>query len=365
MSDSLTAGTRGGPLARLQERFGACRRALFRTPLDAAVNLAALALFAAVLPPLLDWALLSAVWDARAGTDCPHGSGACWGFIAHKYRLILFGRYPYDAQWRPLLATLLLLAMTAVSFRPRLWGRGLVLSWLLGLALYGVLMSGGILGLPFYPTVYWGGLPLTILLSVMGIFFGFLVSLPAALGRRSKLPVIRITCVVYIELVRGVPLISVLFLASVVLPIFLPEGLNPNGLARVLFGLVLFFGAYMAEVIRGGLQAIPRGQYDACHALGLSYLTTMHKVILPQALEIVIPAMINLFIGAFKGTSLVVIIAMMDLLGSAQASLADPNWIGFYVEAYVFAGAIYVLFCSAISWYGRRVETGLRRQQSR
>lgn len=226
-----------------------------------------------------------------------------------------------------------------------------------GLALYALLMWGGVLGLTFVESSYWGGLPLTILLTVFGVFFGFAVAVPVALARHSGYPVHRWAATLYVELIRGVPLISVLFMASVLMPIFLPDGLTPNGLGRVLVGIIVFFAAYMAEVIRGGLQAIPAGQYEAARALGIGYPVLMGRIVLPQALEIVLPAMINLFIGALKGTSLVVIVSMMDLLGAAQASLADPNWIGFYVEAYVFAAAVYAVMCGAISWYGRRVET--------
>ena len=185
------------------------------------------------------------------------------------------------------------------------------------------------------------------------------------LERESRLPVVRLVCTLYIELVRGVPLLSVLFVVSVVLPLFVPPELEMDDLVRVLLGLVFFTAAYMAEVVRGGLQAIPDGQVEAANSLGLGYWRTMRLVVLPQALELVVPAMTNLFIGTFKGTSLVVIIAMMDLLGSAQAALADPRWVGFYVEAYVFAGGIYVVFCSLISWYGRWVERQMARSRSR
>ncbi len=363
MSD--IAADRQTILRGARDRLAGFARAFFRTPLVAAINIAALALIALAVPPIVDWAILDAVWTGATGAACPPDAGACWTFIAHKYRLILFGRYPFDEQWRPLAATVLLLAMTGASCWPTFWTRRLLAAWPVALALYALLMWGGVLGLSFNPTTYWGGLPLTVLLSVLGIVIGFVVSVPVALGRRSRMPVIRVFCTAYIELVRGVPLISILFLASVVLPLFLPDGFTPSGLVRVLAGIVFFFAAYMAEVLRGGLQAIPRGQYEAASSLGLGYMATMWKVILPQTFELVLPAMVNLFIGAIKGTSLVVIIAMMDLLGAAQAALADPNWIGFYVEAYVFAGAIYVLLCSAVSWYGRKTERRLRTMRGR
>jgi general L-amino acid transport system permease protein len=334
-----------------------------RTQLNApkllVLNVLLLVVAALVLPPVLNWAIFDAVWSGESGADCPRGKGACWAFIGAKFRLILFGRYVYAEQWRPFLATLLLVGLVVMSLNPKFWRKSLALAWIAGLAVYGTIMWGGVLGLTLVPSSYWGGLPLTILLTTFGVFFGLIISVPVALARVSQMPVFRYAALIYTEIVRGVPLISVLFLASVVLPQFLPEGLTPNGLGRVLIGIVIFFSAYMAEVLRGGLQSIPKGQYEASTALGLSYWAVMVTVILPQVFETVLPALINLIIGALKGTSLVVIVAMMDLLGAAQAALADPNWIGFYLEAYVFAGLIYALMCGCISWYGRKVENTL------
>lgn len=332
-------------------------RPLGDTPVAAAVNVAVVLALVAVAARILDWAVLSATWSAQDMSGCPPDGGACWAFIRAKARLILFGRFPYEEQWRAAAATLTLVVLVILSLNPRCWRPWLAAAWAGGLALYALLMWGGVLGLTFVESSYWGGLPLTILLTVFGVFFGFAVAVPVALARHSGYPVHRWAATLYVELIRGVPLISVLFMASVLMPIFLPDGLTPNGLGRVLVGIIVFFAAYMAEVIRGGLQAIPAGQYEAARALGIGYPVLMGRIVLPQALEIVLPAMINLFIGALKGTSLVVIVSMMDLLGAAQASLADPNWIGFYVEAYVFAAAVYAVMCGAISWYGRRVET--------
>ncbi len=338
---------------------------LVATPGVALANLAGLALLIWAVPPILDWALFDAVWSAENMHGCPPGSGACWAFIGDKLRLILFGRFPYDEQWRAVVATVGLVALVVLSLDPRFWRRWLALAWVLGLAVYAVLMWGGVLGLSPVNSNYWGGLPLTLLLTIFGVFFGLIVAVPVALARFSSLPLFKITATVYVETVRGVPLISVLFMAAVLLPILLPDGLTPNGLGRVLLGLVFFFAAYMAEVLRGGLQALSHGQFEASRALGLSYAVTMGKVVLPQAFQIVLPAMVNLIIGALKGTSLVVIVAMMDLLGSAQAALADPDWIGFYVEAYVFAACIYALLCGSVSWYGRRVEGRLQNAHGR
>jgi general L-amino acid transport system permease protein len=334
---------------------------LWATPMVAVANLAVFALILVALPPLLDWAVFSAVWSADDMHGCPPGGGACWAVIASKARLILFGTYPYEEQWRAAAATIVLVLLVIVSLDPRFWRRWLAAAWLGGILIYAVLMWGGILGLRPVGTTLWGGLPLTILLTAFGVFFGLIVAVPVALARFSSLPVFRWAATLYVELVRGVPLISVIFMASVLMPVFLPDGLTPGALGRVLIGIVFFFAAYMAEVLRGGLQAIPKGQFEAARALGLGYWVVMGRVVLPQAFEIVLPAMVNLVIGALKGTSLVVIVSMMDLLGATKASLADPKWIGFYVEAYVFAALIYALMCGSISWYGRLIEGRLRR----
>jgi len=341
-------------------------RGLFQaSPMTLTLNLLAIGLFALIAVPLLDWAVVSAVWQAEDMTGCPPGAGACWAFIGAKLRLILFGRFPFDEQWRAAIATAVMIGLVVVSLNPRFWRPWLGLFWIGGLAVYSLLMWGGVLGLSFIESSYWGGLPLTVLLTVVGTFFGLVVAVPVALARHSGYPVHRWTATLYVELIRGVPLISVLFMASVLLPIFLPDGFTPSGLGRVMAGIVLFFAAYMAEVLRGGLQSIPAGQIEAARALGISYPVLIGKIVLPQAFEAVLPAMVNLFIGALKGTSLVVIVAMMDLLGAAQASMADPNWIGFYVEAYAFAALIYVMMCGSISWYGRRVEKTLSRVRAK
>jgi general L-amino acid transport system permease protein len=202
----------------------------------------------------------------------------------------------------------------------------------------------------------WGGLILTLLLTTFGIAFAFPLAVLLALGRRSSLPVIRALCAGYIELVRGVPLISLLFMASVMLPLFLPAGVNIDKLLRAQIALILFAAAYLAEVVRGGLQAIARGQYEAAAAVGLSYWGTMLFVILPQALRIAVPPLVSTFIGFFKDTSLVVIIGLFDLLQTIKLSLNEPAWTGFGVEAYLFAALVYFVFCYAMSLYSRRFE---------
>jgi general L-amino acid transport system permease protein len=315
--------------------------------------LAALVLFLAWR--FVDWAFIEAVWqpDAKA---CRAAQGACWGFIADKHRFILFGTYPYEEHWRPALATLLLISLWVFSSIRIFWKWWLAAIWILGLTVIGILMWGGAFGLPHVENERWGGLILTLLLTTFGLAFAFPLSILLALGRRSTLPVIRALCVAYIELVRGVPLISLLFMASVMLPLFLPAGVSVDKLLRAQIALILFAAAYLAEVVRGGLQGIPRHQYEAAAALGLGYWRQMFHIILPQALRIAVPPLVNTFIGFFKDTSLVLIIGLFDLLSTIKVSLNDPAWTGFGVEAYLFAAAVYFVFCFAMSRYSRGLE---------
>jgi general L-amino acid transport system permease protein len=320
--------------------------------------LATVLLVALLLKPIvqvIDWALIDAVWrpDPKA---CHDASGACWGFIAEKYRFILFGTYPFEQHWRPAVSTLLLIGLWVFSLIRHFWRWWLALVWLAGLAAIGVLMWGGVFGLPYIENGRWGGLILTLLLATFGIAFAFPLSILLALGRRSDLPVIRALCVGYIELIRGVPLISVLFMASVMLPLFLPSGVTMDKLLRAQLALILFAAAYFAEVVRGGLQAIPNTQYEAATAMGLGYWGQMRFVVLPQALRIAVPPLVNTCIGFFKDTSLVLIIGLFDLLTTIKVSLTDPRWAGFGVEAYLFAAAVYFVFCLAMSLYSRRLE---------
>jgi general L-amino acid transport system permease protein len=316
-------------------------------------------LLAAALVPFAQWAFIDAVWRPDAAA-CRVAHGACWGFIAEKYRFILFGTYPFDEQWRPAVSCLLLIGLWAFSALRKFWRPWLALVWAAGLCAIGVLMWGGVPGLPYVENERWGGLILTLLLTTFGLAFAFPLSILLALGRRSGLPALRALCVGYIELVRGVPLISLLFMASVMLPLFLPGGVSIDKLARAQIALILFAAAYLAEVVRGGLQAIPRGQYEAADALGLSYWQSTLWVVLPQALRIAVPPLVNTFIGFFKDTSLVLIIGLFDLLSTIKLSLTEPAWNGFGVEAYLFAALVYFLFCFALSRYSRRFEQDRR-----
>jgi general L-amino acid transport system permease protein len=309
---------------------------------------------------LVQWGYLNAVWSVP-GNDTSacralRGLGACWAVIPEKYRFILFGTYPYEQQWRPAAATLVFIALFAVSSRRSFWRAELVLVWIAALIAIGLLMWGGLFGMPFVSQDRWGGLPVTLILATFGLAFGFPLGILVALGRRSKLPAIRSLCVLYVELIRGVPLISLLFMASVMFPLFMPDGVNIDKLLRAQIAFILYAGAYLAEVVRGGLQAVPRGQYEAADALGLSYWQKNGLVVLPQAIRHVIPPLVNTFIAFFKDTSLVLIIGIFDLLTTAKTAIIDPAWQSFSVEVYVFVGLIYFAFCFAMSRYSRGLE---------
>jgi general L-amino acid transport system permease protein len=308
------------------------------------------------VPALLEWLFINANFSATTPEACRASGGACWAFVREKHRLILFGTYPYEMQWRPLAATLILIGMILCSSLRRFWCPCLLLVWGFGLTAVAILMWGGVFGLAYVENTRWGGLPVTLILATFGIIFAFPIGILLALGRFSQLPAIKALCVVYIELIRGVPLISLLFMASVMLPLFLPEGLSIDKLLRAQLAIILFAAAYIAETIRGGLQAIPKGQYESAYSLGLNYWQQMYKIILPQALKIVIPPLVSIFITLFKDTSLVVIIGIFDLTLTAKAALSDAAWRGFSVEAYLFIALIYFVFCFSISKYSQALE---------
>ena len=337
---------------------------LFNSIGNTLLTLVAAWFLAMTIPRLVRWAVIDAIWHADSGRAC-RGDGACWAFIGEKLRFILFGRFPYAEQWRPLFVVLIFIGLILASCDRRIWGRRLVLLWLVGLALVGVLMWGGILGMSYVETDLWNGLPLTLILAVVGMALAFPLAILLALGRRSQLPAVRAICVAYIELIRGVPLITVLFMASVMLPLFLPTGMTVNKLLRAQMAFTLFAAAYLAEVVRGGLQAIPRGQYEAADSLGIGYWRRTRLIVLPQALAVVIPPLVNSFIGGFKNTSLVIIIGLFDLLGAANAALTDVNWQGFYLEAYVFTAAIYWSFCFFMSRYSQMLEREFNKSRQR
>jgi len=321
------------------------------------------------------WAVLHAVWsvpyNAQGVPDTSiclkmQGIGACWAVVADKYRLILFGRYPYAEQWRPALCVVLFISLYVVSAMRRFWRKELALIWVATLVVIGILMWGGVLGLPLVPEDEWGGLPITLILATFGLAFAFPLAILVALGRRSTtLPAVHLLCVLYVELIRGVPLVALLFMASVMFPLFLPEGVNFDNLLRVQIAIILFVAAYVAEVVRAGLQALPKGQAEAADAIGLTYWQKTGFIILPQALRMVIPPLVNTCIGFFKDTSLVLIVGMFDLLMMGKVALSDPPWQSFFNEVYIFLALIYIAFCYAMSRYSRGLERDLGRAQRR
>jgi general L-amino acid transport system permease protein len=319
-----------------------------------------------LIPQFLGWALFRASWIPDFNACRVEGVGACWGVVSEKYRIILFGRYPFEEQWRPLVATILMLGLLAASCTRAFWHAWLAVLWIAVLALFFALMYGNILGLSKVETDRWGGLPLTILLASLSMVMAFPIALVVALGRRSNLPAIRTFCTIYVELIRGVPLISVLFMASFMFPLFMPQGFTIDVLIRVLVGITLFSAAYMAEVIRGGLQAIPKGQIEAAATLGLSYWQTQGKIVLPQALAMVVPSIMNNFISTFKDTSLVTIVSLYELTGALTLALnSDSDWRPFKIEGYLFIALIYFAFCFSMSRYSIWVEKQVNRGKQR
>ena len=369
----------------------------------------------------LEWAVFTANFTASSGAEC-RGYGACWALIREKLRLIFFGTFPYDQQWRPLLAVVAMLAMLLLTSDRRMWrplrllviwgvgsfitfllmfgqlhvpltlflvvalaagGFGLSFRRLVGSAgeinLYRALIAAGAVGLvlriagvlpnwklaiaPFsyVETGLWGGLPVTLILATYGLVFAFPYGILLALGRRSNLPLIKGLCVGFIELIRGVPLISLLIMASVMLPLFLPTGVTFDKFLRAQVAVILFAGAYIAEIIRGGLQSLPKGQFEAADAMGLNYFQKTTLIILPQALRVVIPPLINTFIGFFKDTSLVLIIGIFDFLNTANQALVDPAWAGYPGEVYLFAAFVYFIFCYSMSRYSKHLEIELNK----
>ncbi|MBM6592527.1 amino acid ABC transporter permease [Microvirga pudoricolor] len=332
----------------------------FGTPINALVTLACLWILWLGVKAAYGWLIVRAV-TAGGAEACKVGQGACWPFFAAKLRFMIFGIYPYDEQWRVALAMILFLGMIGISMVPRFWTRALLGFWAATIVVTAILISGGILGLSHVPTTQWSGLPLSFLLSAVGLALGFPLGVVLALARASNLPAIRVLAVVFIEVIRGVPLISILFMASVMLPLFMPSGITIDKLLRAQVAIIIFAAAYIAEAIRGGLQAIPQGQHEASNAMGLHYWQSMRLIVLPQALKIAIPPLVNISIGFFQDTTLVTIIGLLDFLSTVRTAMQDPSWIGLaVVEGYVFAAFIYFVFSYIMGAYSRFLERRAR-----
>ncbi len=339
---------------------------LFSNWFNTLLTLFAIYLVWLIVPPVLNWAFFAADWTGTTRADCT-SEGACWVFINQRFSQFMYGFYPEALRWRVDLTLWLAIIGASPLFVPlmprkALYGIGFLVIYPL-LAFW--LLHGSFLGLSEVATSQWGGLMLTLVIAAVGIAGALPLGILLALGRRSKMPAIRVLCVTFIEFWRGVPLITVLFMSSVMLPLFLPEGMSFDKLLRALIGVILFQSAYVAEVVRGGLQAIPKGQYEAAAAMGLGYWRMMGLVILPQALKLVIPGIVNTFIALFKDTSLVIIIGLFDLLNSIKRATNDPAWLGMSTEGYVFAALVFWIFCFGMSRYSmhleRKLDTGHKR----
>ncbi|GHA17359.1 amino acid ABC transporter permease [Oceanisphaera arctica] len=356
--DTLTP-QRAAPLASTG-LVGWLRTRLFSSPLNSIATLIGAYVLYLLLIPTIDWALIKADWVGTSREACVSG-GACWVFIGNRLQQFTYGFYPSDEIWRInltfVLFVLQLLWLALPRMPAKMWLAPfmvLVFPFIAYLLLY-----GGWFGLVEVPTHRWGGLTLTLIIAIVGIIAALPIGTLLALGRRSNMPIVRSLSVVFIEFWRGVPLITVLFMSSVMLPLFVPEELSLDKLVRAMIGIVFFQSAYMAEVVRGGLQAIPKGQSEAAEALGLNYGKTMLLIVLPQALKLMIPGIVNTFIALFKDTSLVLIIGLFDLLAIVQAGLADPNWLGYATEGYVFAALVFWVFCFGMSKYSQYLERKL------
>nr|WP_197060726.1 amino acid ABC transporter permease [Rahnella sp. WP5] len=333
------------------------RKNLFSSWFNSLLTLFCLWLMWLLIPPLLNWVIFQANWVGTARTDCTK-AGACWVFIHARFGQFMYGLYPFDQRWRinvTLIVGLLTLAPIFFKAMPR---RGRYIAcWMVLFPIFTwIMLYGGFLGLSRVETRQWGGLTLTLIIAAVGIAGALPLGIMLALARRSSLPVVRILSVIFIEFWRGVPLITVLFMSSVMLPLFMTEGTSIDKLVRALVGVVLFQSAYVAEVVRGGLQALPKGQTEAAESLALGYWKTQGLVILPQALKMVIPGLVNTIIALFKDTSLVIIIGLFDLFSSVQQATVDPEWLGMSTEGYVFAAAVYWIFCFSMSRYSQHLE---------
>ena len=422
MTDSLPVGERPQLAPPVDDSgvMGWMRRNLFSSWANGITTVVLVGAVGWVLSGFLEWAVFTANFTASVGSEC-RGQGACWALIREKYRYIFFGSFPYEQHWRPLFAVIAMLAMLVLSADRRMWNWRLLLIWGVGsfttfllmfgqihiplsLFLFVALAVGGIgmtlrkgtadasellayralaaIGavglflriagilpawslaiapLSYVETSLWGGIPVTMILATYGLAFAFPYGILLALGRRSNLPLIKGLCVGFIELIRGVPLISLLIMASVMLPLFLPSGTTIDKFLRAQVAVILFAGAYIAEIIRGGLQSLPKGQFEAADAMGLNYVQKTTLIILPQALRVVIPPLINTFIGFFKDTSLVLIIGIFDFLNTANQALVDPKWAGFPGEVYLFAAFVYFCFCFSMSRYSKHLEIELNK----
>jgi general L-amino acid transport system permease protein len=352
----VSRATRRPPPTSRRDAVEWLRRNLFGSIGNCVLTLLASWVLFATVPNLVRWAFIDAVWYTGDAAACRASAGACWAIVPEKYRVMLFGTFPYDQHWRGVLVIAVVIGLAALSTIRRLWSYWLFATWVVAMAVVFVLLLGGAFGLQPIGTHEWGGLPLTLVMFVGTIVGGIPAGVLLALGRRSTMPAIRALCIGFIEVLRGLPLVTVLFMASLMLPLFMPEGISIDKFLRAQIAMTLFFAAYAAEVIRGGLQAIPRGQYEAADTIGLTYWQKMTRAILPQVARIVLPSMMNEIIRAFKNTTFVGIIGLFDVLRATSTATQDPVWVRYSIEAYIFIFMLYFAFCYAMSKYSERVE---------
>lgn len=337
------------------------RRDYFSTIAQSILTVSCLLVLIYLVWKVLSWAFIGAVW-AGAPQDCRAADGACWAAITSRYRLILFGLYPYAEQWRSMIACIAIVTTVVLSCVPKFWSVGRLTSiWIIGFTIFYFLMRGGIFGLPLVLETEWGGLSLTLFVFSMTILIGMPLAIILALMRRSTLPVVAKITAVLIDAVRSLPLITVLFMAAIMLPFALPDFLQGEKLYRVILAAAIFFAVYQAEIIRGGMQGIPAGQEEACLALGLNYWQTVSRIILPQAFRLALPSTINQVITAFMLTTEIVILGFFETMGAANAAIGSEGWRSAYVEIYFFVGLIYFVFCFSLSRFGEFLEGRYKR----
>jgi general L-amino acid transport system permease protein len=375
MSNAATAFVRSSPIAAMpapRSQSGAVgwlKHNLFSSPLNIALTVGSMLLVVWVVPPLVKFLIIDAVWDGASRIDClprpEHPEvGACWAFVIDRINFFTYGFFPIEERWR-VDAFFALLAFgvgwMAWLDAPRRDIGALYFFIAMPIASVVLLLGFPEIGLPRVVTTQWGGVLVTIVVAAVGIVASLPLGIALALGRRSRMPAVRLFSVLFIEFVRGVPLVTVLFMASVMLPLFVPETWSPDKLLRALVGVALFSAAYMAEVVRAGLQAIPKGQYEAAMAVGLSYWKSMRLIVLPQALRITIPNIVNSTVALFKDTTLVFVVGIFDFLRTIEAARIDPNWATPVTSTtgYAFAAIFYLIFCYGLSRYARMVEARL------
>jgi general L-amino acid transport system permease protein len=375
LMEGTTAFVRVKPFAPLPPpiahsgAIGWLRQNLFSSVTNILLTVFCILMLVWLVPPLVRFLFIDAVWDGAGRADClPHPGhdeiGACWAFVRERMAFFTYGFYPIEERWRVDAFFVLLaigIAWMAWLNAPRRDLGAIYFFIVMPLASIVLLLGFDAIGLPRVSTTQWGGILVTVVVAAVGIVASLPLGIVLALGRRSRMPAVRLFSVIFIEFVRGVPLITVLFMASVMLPLFVPDAWSPDKLLRALVGVALFSSAYMAEVVRAGLQAIPKGQYEAAMAVGLSYWQSMRLIILPQALKVTIPNIVNTYIGLFKDTTLVFVVGIFDFLKTIEAARVDPQWATPVTSTtgYVFAAIFYLIFCYAMSRYARMIEARL------